>query len=257
MYKILFFLFVSQVAIGQNRMFQSQNGNVKGAATATTSLTVITNGLVLNLDAGNSASYTGTGTTWTDLSGSANNGTLINSPTYNSSNGGYFNFNGSTQYVTLTPTKLPTGTSDRTVIAFVKTPTTVSGYQHIIHWGSANGGQAFGLTFLEGIISSHIWNSGPTQGGVKVSAATNYFFAVTYTHASTLHKFWINGVSQGSGVSSSINTGTADARIAQRITGYEDMGPNGQIYQVLVYNRALSDEEILQIFNAQKGRYGL
>ena len=257
MYKILFFVFLSNLAFGQNRMFQTQNGNVKGAATSTTNSPVNTNGLVLHLEAGNSDSYSGTGTTWTDLSGSENNGTLINSPTYNSSNGGYFNFNGSTQYVSLTPTKLPTGTSDRTVIVFVKTPTRLSGYQHIIHWGSANGGQAFGLTFLQGIISSHIWNSGPTQGGVTVSAATNYFFAVTYTHASSLHKFWINGVSQGAGVSSSINTGTADARIAQRITGAEDMGPNGQIYQVLVYNRALSDAEILENFNAQKGRYGL
>jgi hypothetical protein len=257
MYKILLLVFLSNLAYGQNRMFQSQNGNVKGVATATTSAPIITNGLVLNLDAGNTASYPGTGTTWTDISGNNNNGTLTNSPTYNSSNGGYFNFNGTNQYVSLTPTKLPTGTSDRTIIAFVKTPTNLSGYQHIIHWGSTFGGEAFGLTLLQGIISSHIWGSGPTQGGVTVTVATNYFFAVTYTHASTLHKFWINGVSQGAGVSSSINTGTADARIGQRITGAEDWSPNGQIYQVLVYNRALSNDEIQQVFNGQKGRYGL
>ncbi|QEK52312.1 LamG domain-containing protein [Pedobacter aquae] len=83
------------------------------------------------------------------------------------------------------------------------------------------------------------------------------FFAVTYTHANTLHKFWINGVSQGSGVSASINTGIAEARIGHRVTGSEVWGPNGQIYQILVYNRALSDSEILQNFNANKAKYGL
>jgi hypothetical protein len=50
--------------------------------------------LVLDLDAGNSASYAGTGTTWTDLSGKGNHGTLVNSVTYNSANQGYLVFNG-------------------------------------------------------------------------------------------------------------------------------------------------------------------
>jgi hypothetical protein len=43
---------------------------------------IVTDGLVLCLDAGNPKSYTGSGTTWTDLSGNGNNGTLTNSPTY-------------------------------------------------------------------------------------------------------------------------------------------------------------------------------
>jgi len=217
---------------------------------------LVTNGLVLNLDAGNSSSYPGTGTTWTDLSGNGNHGTLINSPTYSSSNGGNFLFNGS-NYASLTPTSLPTGTSDRTIIAFVKTPTSMGHYQHIIHWGSTSNNQAFGLAFVNNQISTHIWGPCPTQGGVNVSSATNYCFATTYTNTGTLHKFWINGVSQGSGVSYSINTGTTDARVGMRITGSEGWGPSGQIYQVLVYNRALSDAEIQQVFDVQRGRFGL
>ena len=258
MYKILFFVFLSNLAFGQNRMFQTQNGNVKGAATATTSSPVITNGLVLNLDAGNSASYSGTGTTWTDLSGSANNGTLINSPSYNSSNGGYFNFNSSAQYVSLTPTKLPTCTSDRTVIAFVKTPTSFNEFLlHIIHWGTSSTNEAFGLAILQGGggLNTHPWGSFDVQGTVQPN--TNYCLAATYINSTTKHNTWINGVSQGAGISRAINTGTADARIGHRVSGAEVWGPNGQIYQILVYNRALSDAEILQIFNAQKGRYGL
>jgi len=55
---------------------------------------IITSGLVLNLDASNSASYSGTGTTWTDLSGSGNNGTIISGTTYSNINGGTMVFSG-------------------------------------------------------------------------------------------------------------------------------------------------------------------
>jgi hypothetical protein len=55
---------------------------------------IITSGLVLNLDAGNTASYPGSGTVWTDLSGNGYNGTLTNGPIYSSSNGGTIVFDG-------------------------------------------------------------------------------------------------------------------------------------------------------------------
>ena len=51
---------------------------------------IITDGLVLCLDAGNTKSYPGSGTTWTDLSGQGNNGTLVNGVGYNGSNGGVY-----------------------------------------------------------------------------------------------------------------------------------------------------------------------
>ena len=58
---------------------------------------IVTEGLVLALDAGNTKSYPGSGTTWTDLSGKGNNGSLtsMNGNNYNSANGGYLDFDGS------------------------------------------------------------------------------------------------------------------------------------------------------------------
>jgi hypothetical protein len=56
-------------------------------------------GLVLCLDAGNTKSYPGSGTTWTDLSGNGNTGTLVNGPTYSSANGGSIVFDGSNDYI--------------------------------------------------------------------------------------------------------------------------------------------------------------
>ena len=58
------------------------------------------NNLILHIDAGNASSYSGSGSAWNDLSGNNNHGTLINSPTYTSSSGGYFTFNGTNQYST-------------------------------------------------------------------------------------------------------------------------------------------------------------
>ena len=63
---------------------------------------LVTSGLVLCLDAGNPKSYPGSGTTWTDLSGRGNHGTLVNGPTFNSANGGSIVFDGSNDYVELT-----------------------------------------------------------------------------------------------------------------------------------------------------------
>ena len=59
---------------------------------------LVQNGLVLALDAADKNSYVGSGTTWRDLSGNSNNGTLINSPTFSGGNGGNFSFDGADDY---------------------------------------------------------------------------------------------------------------------------------------------------------------
>lgn len=87
-------LFLVSISYGQRTMFGGQNNYVAPVGPPS----LVTAGLVLNLDAGNSSSYAGTGTTWTDLSGRGNNGTLVNSVTYNSSNQGYLIFNGNGSY---------------------------------------------------------------------------------------------------------------------------------------------------------------
>jgi len=62
---------------------------------------IVTSGLVLALDAGNTKSYPGSGTVWTDLSGNGNTGTLTNGPTFNSSNGGSIVFDGVDDFVNI------------------------------------------------------------------------------------------------------------------------------------------------------------
>ena len=62
---------------------------------------IVTDGLVLYLDAANTKSYTGTGTTWYDLTKNGNNGVLTSGPVYNSENGGNITFDGVDDYVNL------------------------------------------------------------------------------------------------------------------------------------------------------------
>ncbi len=83
----------------QRTMFHAQNKYVAPTtAVPSGGVSLITDGLVMNLDAGNLSSYNGAGTAWTDLSGNGNHGILFNSVTYNASNQGFFVFNGNGSY---------------------------------------------------------------------------------------------------------------------------------------------------------------
>ena len=91
------------------------------------------NGLVLCLDAGNSKSYPGSGTTWTDLSGRGNTGTLVNGVGYSASNGGALSFDGSNDYITIPFNSVFNVTSNPfTVIIWNKKNTTSNGYNGLI-----------------------------------------------------------------------------------------------------------------------------
>jgi hypothetical protein len=76
---------------------------ISGGITLSPSASIVTSGLVLSLDAGNPSSYSGSGTTWFDLSGNGNNGTLVNSPSYTTISGAQtFAFNGTNNRVSFT-----------------------------------------------------------------------------------------------------------------------------------------------------------
>ena len=80
------------------------NGNIldsNSITTATFNNSIVTDGLILHLDAGNKNSYPGSGTTWTDLSGNGYNATLNNSVGFTTSSGGMLTLNGSNQTATV------------------------------------------------------------------------------------------------------------------------------------------------------------
>ena len=217
---------------------------------------IVKSGLVLYLDAANSRSYPGTGTTWNDLSGNNNNGTLINGPTYDGTNGGSLVFNGSNNNIDCgNSTSLNVG-NIITLNAWFYTGS-VSSYQPIaakntgdpdFGWEFANSSSSFRLTFrpsstqvnlnLAGILSINTWYMG------------------TMTYDNLTAKLYLNGVLRGetsTGGPVTLNS-TGSLFIGRRIAGNHY---NGKISNVSIYNRVLTASEVLQNFNATKGRYGL
>jgi len=212
---------------------------------------IITSGLTVNLDAGFTPSYPKSGTTWTDISFSGNNGTLTNGPTYNSSNGGSIVFDGVDDYIIVN-----SGANILSNVNYTKTAwfyvTNFATANNII---SSNGGgqHAFWLFNTNKLNSGHngTWNT--VVSTTTLSLNTWYFGAVTFSTASGW-KLYLNGVQEATSVDTTTFTGIGDLSVGSF------WGSNfftGRISIAHIYNRVLSASEILQNFNAQKSRYGL
>jgi len=212
-------------------------------------LPIVTDGLVVHLDAGNSASYPGpgSGTTWYDLSGNGNDATLYNTPTHNAStNGGIFSFNNSqSEYATI-PGNYSTTTS--TVIAFARYTNTSSNGRVI----SANNNWLMGwwsnqidYYHAEGWVSSSSGSTGTTDW---------ICYAATGDYSADQWELYKNGTSfVGPNANGSQGPNTINLARSGQYGQYADC----KIGVVLVYNRILTASEITQNFNALKGRYGL
>jgi len=218
---------------------------------------VVTSGLLLNLDAGNLKSYPTSGTAWTDLSGNANNGTLVNSPTYSSTNGGNLTFNGTNQYAS-TPLSLG-GYTAFTIAAWIKT-TVVSkdiiatyGVNNIFElWSSASNKVVLYVYATGGAVSYRTSIASITTGSWV------YCVGVYQGSNATLNTY-VNGI-----LDNGVLTGTIPASVAAGastvVIGNANSGNyyfNGSMGQISIYNRALSAVEVLQNYNALRGRYGL
>ena len=207
---------------------------------------IVTNGLVLCLDAGNVKSYVSGSTSWNDLTSNQNVGTLTNGPTFNTGSGGSIVFDGSNDYINLgNPSTL--NILNFTVCAWAKS-STFTNYQNIIFKGTSTGQYGIALN------SSGDWTIQPNTGftGDILSLNTWNFFVGTYN--GTQITAYRNGVQKQQysiaqsyfGSIITVGTDTVNSRYF-----------NGNIAQVSIYNRALSATEILQNYNATKTRFGL
>jgi hypothetical protein len=222
----------------------------------------ITGGLVYHLDAGNSLSYSGSGSTWTDLTGSGISMTLYGSPVYSSANGGYLSFVPSSSQYGSTSTSLA-ATSTWTIEAFIYyngTNTgglpciftdTYPGTSSSIQWalGSLAGG---GNTALQAGYFSGGWFVTPAQ----TPLTSGNWYHVVGTYDGTNIKLYINGSLNQTTASS-----TAPVRNAggHRIMRRWDLGDywGGNLAVLRLYSRALSSTEVSQNYSAQKNRFGL
>jgi hypothetical protein len=215
---------------------------------------VITDGLVLYLDAANTRSYPGSGTAWNDLSRSGNNGTLTNGPTFNSGNGGSIVFDGVDDFVSVTGSITVTAA---TFVTWLRRNGNQDQYDGILFSRGAN---TTGMNFQVSNQLGYHWNdAGNTynwQSGLTIPNLTWCMIAVSVTSSSA-----IAYLCQSSGITSATNSVShASTTINALMVGRDSFSSryfNGNIAQSLIYNRALSSTEILQNYNATKTRFGL
>ena len=224
---------------------------------------IVMDGLVLNLDAGITQSYPGSGTVWTDVNGLGpkNNGTLTNGPTFSTDGGGSIVFDGVDDYVNVSDI-VPLYNTDWTIECWAlstggKTiwPTLVmqlnDSPQHLqfatCHTGA---GRTRVLAFW-------YWY-GAVYGTTSIPYNTWHNATIQYRHSDGYIKFFLNGVSDSNwlgpitkytSLATEMNIGTWTATSSQRLAG--------DISSVRIYTKLLSDSEILQNYNATKGRFGL
>lgn len=230
---------------------------------------IVTNGLVLDLDAGKKDSYPGSGTTWRDLSGNNNSGSLVNGPTYNSLNGGSIVFDGVNDYVN--STSLLNLTSSISVFAFIrpsqKTGTT---YPQILNkWDEINNKRCWILDIESqnnrfGIAISN--NGAFTPSNTKyyylnTSVVYNTWQQIGFTFSSGNLNVYLNGIdqpvikNQDPAITSIFSADNPIQMGAYNSTS--DGYFSGSISIAQIYNRALSAQEVQQNYNALKSRYGL
>jgi hypothetical protein len=221
---------------------------------------IIDDGLVLYLDAGNRKSYPGSGTTWFDKSGRGSNGTLTNGPTFNTGSLGSIVFDGVDDYVSLGNNLDQNG--PLTIMSWIYTTTVSSGPRAIISNCSADGGQQDYV--LE--INRTAGKVGAFWGDVVLlvsnqSLVINQWYYVGFVRSGSTSNWnlniYINGTSDSTSTTS-VNTDATNAGTAiGRAGDYPGQYFSGRISNIQIYNRALSAQEILQNFNAQKGRFNL
>jgi len=227
---------------------------------------VVTDGLVLALDAGNTKSYPGSGTTWTDLIGS-NNGTLTNGPTLSSADGGYFDFDGSNDYIQVSASSdLNFGTGNFTIEGWFNKGATTANQTLLCsneyYSPGNNGNWILRISSATQISFRTLDGKGNLESGVfnaSTSVNTWHHFALVREGTGTNEtKFYLDGVLKGSTTitKSLIDAGTNGFQIGD-LSGSGLADPfDGKISNVKIYKgKGLTATEVEQNYNALKGRY--
>lgn len=219
---------------------------------------IASSGLTLCLDAGNKRSYPGSGTLWTDASSTGgNDGTLVNGPVYSSANGGLLDFDGVDDYISSTSTSTTNLTGTMTCECWFKLDATASDWVRVFGKGDSTN-RTYGLWYNTGSSYFLYQRYGTASVDVLVTrtVSTGVWYQMVGVSNGTSQTLYINGESVGTGTSGS-------ATFYSSSEGYRVGGAtfhtyhNGPISIVRLYNVALTADQVLQNFNAMRGRYGV
>lgn len=225
---------------------------------------ILTNGLSLYLDAGDTLSYPGTGTTWYDLSGNNRTFTWATSPSFTSGTVPYFNMSGYGVNGPASNSFGITNTSGYTIfVAFYNNTLTNNGAFKFVS-SNGTGSQT------RGIFAHLPWATGDIffdQGGccnadqrvsVAMTGSTGSWSIVAIrSNPSVERSIWQNGTKTASNTTAAANINLTST--AMTINNDSEYGTawNARLGQFAVYNRPLSDAEMVTVTNSLKARYGI
>ena len=215
---------------------------------------VVTDGLVLALDAANPKSYVSGSTSWFDLSGNGNSGSLVNSPVYSGSNNGYISTNGTNNYISIKNSTLWNFTTTSTLIIWCN-PQNTSGGDIIIY---QKGGWIGWIIQSDGGIY-YSGQSGANDFGGSYNMVHNSWQQLVFTVNRETSKYILykNGLFLNEyPITQPAITGNFPMYIGARGLIPDQFGAVS-VSTLQFYNRALSATEILQNYNATKARFGL
>jgi hypothetical protein len=207
----------------------------------------------LYLDASNPSSYSGAGTTWYDLSGNGNDVEMVNSGsiTWNNSGPTYFSTGSNGWFSNPSGTNLPVGNSNYTFIIWVQLGTSwnSNGFMSVGPFGDGNQANAFRAGTTNQLIN--YWWGNDLSVNSDLSPTNEWFNAVA-KYDGTTRSIWVNGELVGSDTPVGHNVGNSSLQIAKT---YANEFLNGNIGEVLIYDTALSDANILQYYNNTYTKY--
>ena len=213
---------------------------------------VVQDGLILTLDGANAKSYPGSGTTWSDISG-GRTGTLQNGPAFSTAGGGSIDFDGSNDHVTFNSADTPV--SDYTINGwfFIDTNTTSQG---IITWGGSGGGKRRSMLIWNGGSGTNYYLRSSTNGsnpaGTTNIVSGQWWNGNVSVASDNTAKIYVNGALENTSTNT-LNSPSSITLYVGRTEGGEYF--NGKIAIVNVYNRVLTDAEVLKNYNAMKARF--
>ena len=215
---------------------------------------IISNGLVLYLDAAINRSYSGTGLTAYSISGIGSTGTLTNGPTYKTANSGSFVLDGTNDYI-YAPVDTTLFTTQATMIIWLKNDvaTPPSGQTGISGYFGAGGGN-----------DHYPWENGAAYMSTFRNDRINFITLSASIGRTSAHMLTITADTTSWKLYQNTTLITTQSGLSSVYLDYFNIGTSGgtyyyqgNIYAFMIYNRALSADEILQNYNAFKGRYGL
>ena len=227
---------------------------------------IVTDGLVLHLDAGNTLSYPGTGTDWFDLTSNGNDGVLINGASYITDGGGSISFDGVNDFVDInnSSSTLTYGNSNFSVFCWVYV-SSFNQYSSIIGKADATASRkewSLQVSRQTSFRPSFITTDNTSTWSVELHSPNtlnfNQWYNIGVSRVGSDFSLYVNGTSVDS-VSNNITilSNSLDVEIG-RLVGNSSYNFDGRVSNILIYkNKGLSSTEVLQNYNATKGRFGL